>query len=215
MAFEKKLDFEPADSALKQLIEIVPPPSNRKHRGLLEGFEPTEAALGIELPLCYKELIHVYGHGVWFENFHILNPFVRDRNDSRIWWCRGLKGGPAWCDDLRRMRDKSFESLYPISPSLAGYFLGLSFKMEAYCIGLPKVPGRTGKQFTTPSRHHLTRSAVNSIYPPPRLCLASHNAIRNYAILSGPIYLAANAHCSHFERWQTNDVHVGPPPVTR
>ena len=122
MAIKIQSEITPTDEALKQLMELVRPPSNRKFRGLLEGFESTESELGFELPVCYKELLQVYGHGVWFENFHIANPFVRDPANSRVWWCREIPCGPAWCDHLHKLREDFLESVYPIYPESGGLF---------------------------------------------------------------------------------------------
>jgi hypothetical protein len=89
------------------------------------GFEQFERDLGVTLPSSYKQLVQVYGQGVWFDILHVLNPFYAWLNDREPWLCRarGYAGGPSWCDRLRESR-KQFpdDFIYPIHPEPGGVF---------------------------------------------------------------------------------------------
>ncbi len=116
--------MDPADCSLRQLIEVVPPPSRKPCPGRLDSFAVVERELGLSLPTGFKELTEAYGTGVWFETIFVLNPFERSPVNGERWWCfRGYCGGPAWCA-AERASPKQFPNLYvyPVYPEPGGVF---------------------------------------------------------------------------------------------
>lgn len=113
------------DQYLMRLVELWPPPSRKCHSGIIEGFEKVERSLGMTLPSSYKELVHTYGDGEWFEMLYVLNPFYAQLNDLEPWFCgqRGYSGGLSWCNALREGRKEYPEDfIYPIYPEPGGVF---------------------------------------------------------------------------------------------
>jgi hypothetical protein len=116
--------MEFSDPFLKQLIGRWAPPSRLQHTGQLIGFAKIESQLGLALPTSYKELIHAYGQGIWFETIVVLNPFFAWLNDLEPWMSpRGYPGGPSWCSQLRAWREEfPGDALWPIYPEPGGLF---------------------------------------------------------------------------------------------
>jgi hypothetical protein len=113
-----------SDPYLQRLLERWPPPSKRNYTGTLLGFQSIERELGLSLPAAYKELIHTYGQGVWFETIFVLNPFLAELNDLEPWWSvRGYAGGSSWCNTLRTAREEFPRAfIHPIYPEPGGIF---------------------------------------------------------------------------------------------
>jgi hypothetical protein len=115
--------MEISDPYLRRLVKRWPPPQTRYHTGLM-GFECVERELGLTLPLAYKELVHLYGQGLWFETIFVLNPFRALLEGLEPWLDahRGC-GALTWCDRLRAERDEfPSNSHYPIYPETGGIF---------------------------------------------------------------------------------------------
>ena len=60
------------ESALRKLIELLPPPPDPPGRKV--NWQEHEAALGITYPRWLKDFIAVYGGSIFFDNFSILYP---------------------------------------------------------------------------------------------------------------------------------------------
>jgi hypothetical protein len=113
-----------SDPFLQRLIARWAPPSRPRHTGNLIGFTGIEGELGLALPPSYKELIHAYGQGIWFETIVVLNPFFAWLNDLEPWMSpRGYPGGPSWCSKLRASREQFPRHIVsPIYPEPGGIF---------------------------------------------------------------------------------------------
>jgi hypothetical protein len=88
------------------------------------GFERIEQGISLTLPGAYKELVHVYGQGVWFETVFVLNPFYAWLQDLEPWYSpQHGRGVLQWCDGLREAREQFPEDfVHPIYPEPGGIF---------------------------------------------------------------------------------------------
>ncbi|MFF4601156.1 SMI1/KNR4 family protein [Streptomyces sp. NPDC001339] len=69
-------------TALDQLMHIIPPPSEPRER----DWSSAEQVLGVQLPVDYKELIHVYGGSNWDDYLYVLEPGCPNDNYDLIEW---------------------------------------------------------------------------------------------------------------------------------
>jgi len=113
-----------SDPYLRHLVDLWSPPSIRYHTGTVIGFEGIEQELGLTLPRAYKELVHVYGQGAWFETIYILNPFYAWLENLEPWYSRQHGcGALKWCDRLRAERGQfPHDFIHPIYPEPGGIF---------------------------------------------------------------------------------------------
>lgn len=116
--------MEVSDPYLTRLIDLWSPPSTRHHTGEVIGFERIEQQIGLALPASYKQLVHTYGQGVWFETVLVLNPFYAWLQDLEpLYSPQHGRGVRTWCDGLREMRKESPENfIHPIYPEAGGIF---------------------------------------------------------------------------------------------
>ncbi|MEU0368803.1 SMI1/KNR4 family protein [Streptomyces sp. NPDC006283] len=78
-------------NALRRLVEIAPAPSEPRQKDWGE----VERSLGVELPVDYKELIHVYGGSNWDDYVYVLEPGCSNENYDLIEWAERQAEGLA------------------------------------------------------------------------------------------------------------------------
>lgn len=72
--------MEPSDVMIKELIKILPPPSQRDASGVVWG--EAEKEIGVQFPKDFKEFVEVYGGGLVDGFVWVLNPFSSNSNIS-------------------------------------------------------------------------------------------------------------------------------------
>lgn len=107
---------------LKQLMDLVPPPSKPMNAGSAKAFLKVEAELSLKLPADYKALVHTYGSGKWQEFWSVLNPFTANKYTNLIIQSGNLRP-KRWSalDAERAVRERAGKKYpHPIYPESGG-----------------------------------------------------------------------------------------------
>ena len=99
-------------NALSQLSKLVPPPEKASFSA--GDWAKVEAQLGRALPSDYKELIGLYGSGIFCSLIDIINPLEND-NDALSPWMSAINLLQAW---KKTDPNGCQYSLFPDSPGL-------------------------------------------------------------------------------------------------
>ena len=92
----------------------------------MRAFSKIEHVLGMKLPNGYRQIIRLYGYGLWQDSWCIASPFAKDQTGHpRAWHIPryGITLGPEHCATLREWKQQDPELLpWPVYPSPGGLF---------------------------------------------------------------------------------------------